>query len=274
MARLNACLAIAVAVSLMLFLPPSAPAQRGGHMGGGARAGGFGGGFSGRAFGGFHGGFSGSRGGFTGSHGGFGGFATHEGFGRGFTGGGFSGRSFFFRRNHGFYPSYYSFYGYPGFGFFSGFGYDWWPYYDYSYPPVYDYYFPAYQPWGGYAPPDPYVEGEPGVQQSAPRRSQTQRYWLIALRNDTILAVTDYWLEGNTLHYVTLQGKEAWVDYSQVDLDLTHQLNRERGTEFTEPRTRTSYQAGRYDSYGRPCLTDSTQAAPSSAGPIVVSIGR
>ncbi len=95
--------------------------------------------------------------------------------------------------------------------------------------------------------------------QSAPRSYSAQRYWLIALKDGTILAVKDYWLEGSRLRYTTVQGKEDSVEYSQVDLNFTTQLNRERGLEFRTPQTRTSYQPRRYDAYGRPYSPGKTQ---------------
>ncbi|HYK90144.1 MAG TPA: hypothetical protein VE398_15320, partial [Acidobacteriota bacterium] len=88
-------------------------------------------------------------------------------------------------------------------------------------------------------------------------------YWLIALKNDTILAVTDYWLEGSVFHYMSREGKQYSIDYSQVDLDLTRQLNTERGLEFKPPRAKTSYQPRRYDAYGKPQMPDTRQLAPS-----------
>ncbi len=249
MIRLRNLSLLSAGLSLMLLVPLPASAQRGGRMGGGGRAGGFGSGFSRGSVGGFRGGFSrgsiGSfRGGFSrGSVGTFrGGFGTGRG---GFFGNrSFFNRSFFFPRRSYYFPFSFGFYGYPDYAFFGPFGFDYWPYYSYWYPPVYDYY-PAYT-LGTYGSAPPYV----GNDQSAPRSYSAQTYWLIALKDSTILAVKEYWLEGSDLHYTTVQGKDGSVAYSQVDLNLTRQLNRERGMEFRTPQTKTSYQPRRYDAYG------------------------
>jgi hypothetical protein len=59
-----------------------------------------------------------------------------------------------------------------------------------------------------------------------------KRFYLIALRNYSIYTATEYWLEGDTLHYVTHYGAHNQASLDQVDLDLTHRLNRERGLDF------------------------------------------
>ena len=55
---------------------------------------------------------------------------------------------------------------------------------------------------------------------------------LLAMKDHTILAVTDYWLEGESLYYKTEPGQQASVLLSQVDFALTQQLNRERNVRF------------------------------------------
>jgi len=52
---------------------------------------------------------------------------------------------------------------------------------------------------------------------------------LIALYGGLIYAAQDYWLEGNTLHFVTARGDEYVVSIVEVDLDESARLNRERG---------------------------------------------
>src|SRR5207248_2118906 len=153
--------------------------------------------------------------GFRGGHGGFGGFRGGN-FGRfGFRG--------FYGRNYWpflYYPSY-------------GFGYSYWPgFYDYGYNsyPVYSY--PEYQPASNVtvvypqqaqtAPAPVYVEranpvvreydeyGQPVGQPAAAfsGSSSGSPLYLIALRDQTIRAAAAYWVDGKTLHYVTLQHEE------------------------------------------------------------------
>jgi len=178
-------------------------AQRGG---GGARGGGFGGGVRG---GGFRGGFPG---------------------GLGFRGG--FGRFGFF--NRGFFP-YYGF----GFGPYFGFGYaGYWPYgYGYDYSPGYHPYdsgYASYQPSPNvtvvYPPPS-------GAGSSVARlydqygqevRSNASPLYLIAFNDHTIRAALSYRVDGNTLHYVTLEHEDKEAPLNTVDCALSLQLNRER----------------------------------------------
>jgi hypothetical protein len=48
------------------------------------------------------------------------------------------------------------------------------------------------------------------------------------MRDGSIRAAASYWLQNGTLHYVTLQREEKSVPLSQIDRQLTNQLNRER----------------------------------------------
>ena len=65
----------------------------------------------------------------------------------------------------------------------------------------------------------------------APARHQTpsSALTLIALRNETIYAVSSYWLDGDNLDYVLPSGAQAACPLNDVDLARTTQLNSERG---------------------------------------------
>ena len=67
---------------------------------------------------------------------------------------------------------------------------------------------------------------------TAPPPPEQRKYFLIALKNSSIYSATDYWLEGDTLHYVTLAGAHNQVSLDQLDLEFTYRLNRDRGLEF------------------------------------------
>ncbi|HZS51912.1 MAG TPA: hypothetical protein VFA54_13680 [Bryobacterales bacterium] len=210
-------------------------------MRGGFSGGRIGGGFAGGSFiggGSFHGGFvrSGAfRGGFVRSG------VFRGGFHPGFSRFGFRRSRVFFSVGLGFYP--YSFAYWP-------FAYDyWWPY-GYGYP---YYYYPQY-----YYPPYDYSEPYPNVvgQQAVPApggavQTVPQGYWLIALKDNTIIAATDYWLDGSTLHYVTRDGNNLTIPLDRVDLPFTRELNAERGAQFRLPRPSDTQQPARRDSYGR-----------------------
>jgi hypothetical protein len=62
-----------------------------------------------------------------------------------------------------------------------------------------------------------------------------QPYFLIAMKDTTIYAASAYWVENNTLNYVTLQGNENQVSLDLVDRDLSKRLNRDRSVAFGLP---------------------------------------
>lgn len=76
------------------------------------------------------------------------------------------------------------------------------------------YYGPSYGSYG-YAPP-PAASG----------------LTLLAFLDYSIVAVTDYWTANGELHYITADGAQYTVPLDQINLDMTVQLNRERGVEF------------------------------------------
>ena len=201
-------------------------------MGHGFSGGGVGHGFSGGGFGhGFNGGgFRGS--GFGGFRGGFGrGFGFGHGFGRGF-----GGR---FGIGLGFYGGYWPWYGY---------GYGWDPYwyggYGYPYDP-YAYGAGSYDS-GYYSNPNVtvvYPQTQAAVAPSQPVRPSIQEYrdeygqsreinYLIAFRDGTIRASIAYWVDGNTLHYVTRDHQERTVPLDSVDRSFSEKLNRDQRVPF------------------------------------------
>ncbi len=234
-------------------------AQRGGggHGGGGFGGGGFHGG------GGMGGGFGG--GGFRGG-GGFGGGGFRGGFGNGGFRGGFGYNRFGYGLGYGGYG-----YGYPGWGWGIGWGY---PYYGvgYGYDTCWDYnscnpygygYDPGYG-YGGYAAPA--YSTSPGVtvisvpqsttpaytQRASPVTHEYDQYgqevhpsagssasaspvYLIAFTDHNIRAAQAYWVDGQVLHYVTLEHQERQVALSEVDRKLSLQLNSERHVSFQLP---------------------------------------
>ena len=228
-------------IGILLLFVSAAFAQRGG---GGSRGGG--GGFRGGSGGGFRGGSGFSRGGSGFSRGGSGfsrGFGG-SGFGRGYGGSGF-GRGYGFRGS-----SRYAF----GFGF--GLGY---PYYGYGwgYPGYYgsyDYYPYSYYPPAGYAYPPTYYDSGPvvvnqnyGAPDPPPPVARTREYaprqeasrdplYLIAFTDHRITAAIAYWVEGDTLHYVTREHEPKQVRLDDVDRAFSEQLNRDRRVEFRLPR--------------------------------------
>jgi hypothetical protein len=88
------------------------------------------------------------------------------------------------------------------------------------------------------------LEGNSGDWQDAPannsqatnasgNNANTQQYVVIFLRDGSSYAVSDYWLAGGKLHYITSYGGENSVDLNQLDLQRTVNDNATRGIEFT-----------------------------------------
>jgi hypothetical protein len=188
------------------------------------------------------GGFSGMRAGsFSGMRGG--GFAR---------GGGFRGSGFVHR------PSFNSGFGFNRFGrtaivpvYYGGFGfYDSYPYtnpYSYAYPSSYGagYAYSAppvtvlSQNYYGYQPAEPPPPAPPPavreyVQPAPPpeERKYEQPLYLVAFNDHTIRAVLAYWVEGATLHYVTMDHEQKQVPLASIDRALSERFNRERNIEF------------------------------------------
>jgi hypothetical protein len=56
---------------------------------------------------------------------------------------------------------------------------------------------------------------------------------LLRLKSGWMYGLTDYWVEGNDLHYVTNYGGKNSIPLDQIDLATTIRLNSERGVEFS-----------------------------------------
>jgi hypothetical protein len=190
--------------------------------------------------------------------GGFHGSVSGGGFrgGAGFRSGGFRGNSTGFRggfRGFGFRGLYGLPYYYPG--WYGGF-YD--PYlgdygdYGYGYPDSYA----APSSGYGYASPNPQVlivsnqtpapepsvivqpPPAPAVWQAGPS-AQARKYedplFLLAMKDGTIRAVVAYWVDGATVHYVTMDHEQKQTPLSSLDHSLSERLNRERNVTFRLP---------------------------------------
>jgi hypothetical protein len=82
-------------------------------------------------------------------------------------------------------------------------------------------------------------QGNAGEWQNAPDNSSqadvanAQPYVVIFLRDGSSYAVSDYWLAGGKLHYVTSYGGENSVEANQLDLQRTVNENAAHGVTFT-----------------------------------------
>jgi hypothetical protein len=84
--------------------------------------------------------------------------------------------------------------------------------------------------------PRPYdirvYEGAPSPPQQAAPRPEARPVTLLAFKDSTVIAVVDYWIEGNMLIYSTSLGVRTVVPLDRVDFALTQQLNFERNVPF------------------------------------------
>lgn len=72
----------------------------------------------------------------------------------------------------------------------------------------------------------------PAHERPAPAKEQPATLYLIAFRDGSIFPALGYWIEGDTLHYITTQGTHNKASLSLIDKELSERLNRERRVEF------------------------------------------
>jgi hypothetical protein len=68
--------------------------------------------------------------------------------------------------------------------------------------------------------------------QARTEASDKPTIFLIALRDSTIRQAIGYWIEDDTLQFVTPQGKITHITMDQLDRQLSQQLNSERNLDF------------------------------------------
>lgn len=74
----------------------------------------------------------------------------------------------------------------------------------------------------------------PGPSPNAKPDDQPNIY-LIAMTDHTILAAIAYWVDGDTLDYITQDGDQNRVSLALVDREFSRKLNSDRGIEFRLP---------------------------------------
>jgi hypothetical protein len=90
--------------------------------------------------------------------------------------------------------------------------------------------------------PPPVGNGAPQAEINAPREAPQQpagasdaTIYLISMKDHTIYPALAYWMDKDTLNYVTMSGATNRVSLSLVDRDLSVRLNEERGLQFRIP---------------------------------------
>ena len=77
----------------------------------------------------------------------------------------------------------------------------------------------------------------PGGAREALRDDQPTIY-LIAMKDHTIFPAVAYWVDGDTLNYITTEGSQNRASMALVERDFSIQLNNERHVEFKLPAPR------------------------------------
>jgi hypothetical protein len=94
-------------------------------------------------------------------------------------------------------------------------------------------------PYGYAAAPPPEPPPPAPILREYPPVAQEQKYetplFLIAFKDTTIRAVLAYWVDGATLHYVTMEHEQKQAPLASVDRDLSERFNRERNVTFRLP---------------------------------------
>ncbi len=84
-------------------------------------------------------------------------------------------------------------------------------------------------------PPTMPQQGPPQEFPAAAPADDSPSYYLIAMKDHAIIAAVTYWVDGDTIHYITLQGDQNKASLDLVDRDFSKQLNADRRIEFKLP---------------------------------------
>lgn len=69
----------------------------------------------------------------------------------------------------------------------------------------------------------------------SPRPDDQPTIYLIAMTDHTILAAIAYWVDGDTLDYITQDGNQNRVSLALVDREFSRKLNSDRNVDFKLP---------------------------------------
>lgn len=86
-------------------------------------------------------------------------------------------------------------------------------------------------------PTHPYTDQAPQQpQRPAASNDQQPTIYLLAFKDHNIVPALGYWIEGNTLHYVSVEHSMNQASLDLIDRDLSQRLNDERSVEFKLPK--------------------------------------
>jgi hypothetical protein len=86
-------------------------------------------------------------------------------------------------------------------------------------------------------PTHPYADqGQQAPVRRQPAPDAQPTIYLLAFKDHNIIPALGYWMEGNTLHYVSVEHSLNQASLDLIDRDLSQRLNDERGVEFKLPK--------------------------------------
>jgi hypothetical protein len=89
-------------------------------------------------------------------------------------------------------------------------------------------------------PPAPMMHEYAPLAPPAPPANTQRKYdeplYLIAFNDGVIRAVLAYWVDGASVHYVTMEHTQKQVTLASIDRGLSERLNGERNVTFQLPR--------------------------------------
>ena len=85
---------------------------------------------------------------------------------------------------------------------------------------------------------NPYADAQQQAQAQARRPAPEAQatIYLLAFKDHNIVPALGYWMEGNTLHYVSVDHSMNQASLDLIDRDLSQRLNDERNVEFRLPK--------------------------------------
>jgi hypothetical protein len=92
---------------------------------------------------------------------------------------------------------------------------------------------PTYEEAAPYGYRNEFVPYEPNTEPSGPAAAPNAPFVMLYLNDGTVYALTNYWVAGGRLHYITQYGGENSVAMDQVDMQRTVDVNAHRGVTIT-----------------------------------------
>jgi len=87
------------------------------------------------------------------------------------------------------------------------------------------------------SPTNPYADQQVAqVRRPAPAPDDQPTIYLLAFKDHNIVPALGFWMEGDTLHYVSVDKSMNQASLDLIDRDLSQRLNDERGVEFKLPK--------------------------------------